>query len=65
MQRYIEYKAEEYGIYVDDLKPRYTGQRCSHSECDLTPRQLTHGQAYDIRLEPPEKQPNNEVMRYI
>ncbi|WP_077260096.1 zinc ribbon domain-containing protein [Haloquadratum walsbyi] len=60
MQRYIEYKAEEYGIDVDDLKPRYTAQRCSHSECDLTPRQLTHVKPMIFAL---NHLKNNRIMR--
>jgi len=36
LQRHVEYKAEEYGIDVDDVKPQYTSQRCSHSECGFT-----------------------------
>ena len=32
----VEYEAEEYGIPVDDVKPQYTPQRCSHSECGFT-----------------------------
>ena len=36
LQRHVEYKAEEYGIAVDDVNPAYTSQRCSHSECGFT-----------------------------
>ena len=36
LQRHVEYKAEEYGIDVDDVKPQYTSQQCSHSECGFT-----------------------------
>ena len=36
LQRHVEYKAEEYGIDVDDVAPAYTSQRCSHSECGFT-----------------------------
>ncbi|MFC6952741.1 transposase [Halorubellus litoreus] len=33
LKRYAEYKAEEYGIGVEDVSPAYTSQRCSHTEC--------------------------------
>jgi IS605 OrfB family transposase len=36
LQRHVEYKAEEYGINVDDVAPAYTSQRCSHGECGFT-----------------------------
>jgi len=36
LQRHVEYKAEEYGIGVDDVAPAYTSQRCSHGECGFT-----------------------------
>ena len=36
LQRHVDYKAEEYGIAVEDVPPQYTSQRCSHSECGFT-----------------------------
>ncbi|MDY6818601.1 MAG: zinc ribbon domain-containing protein [Halobacteriales archaeon] len=33
LQHHVGYKAEEYGIDVDDVAPAYTSQRCSHGEC--------------------------------
>jgi IS605 OrfB family transposase len=36
LQRHVDYKAEEYGIDVDDVAPAYTSQRCSHGECGFT-----------------------------
>ena len=36
LQRHVEYKAEEYGIDVDDVSPAYTSQQCSHGECGFT-----------------------------
>ena len=36
LHRHVEYKAEEYGIDVDDVAPAYTSQRCSHGECGFT-----------------------------
>jgi len=36
IQRHVGYKAEEYGIDVDDVAPAYTSQRCSHGECGFT-----------------------------
>ena len=36
IQEYTEYKAEEYGILVADVAPKYTSQRCSHGECGFT-----------------------------
>ena len=36
LHRHVEYKAEEYGIDLDDVAPAYTSQRCSHGECGFT-----------------------------
>lgn len=36
LQRHVEYKAEEYGLLVDDVNSAYTSQRCSHSACGFT-----------------------------
>ncbi len=33
---YVEYKAEERGISVEQVNPRYTSQRCSHTDCGFT-----------------------------
>ena len=35
LQTMVKYKAEEYGIVVDTVKPRYTSQQCSKCGCTL------------------------------
>ena len=47
LQRHVEYKAEEYGIGVDDVKPQYTSQRCSHSECGFTHEDNRDGDEFE------------------
>jgi len=47
LQRHVEYKAEEYGIDVDDVKPHYTSQRCSHSECGFTHEDNRDGNEFE------------------
>ena len=34
VRKYTEYKLERYGVPVDTVKPNYTSQRCSHTDCD-------------------------------
>ncbi|MWV41661.1 RNA-guided endonuclease TnpB family protein [Natrialba sp. INN-245] len=47
LQRHVEYKAEEYGIDVDDVNPAYTSQRCSHSECGFTHEDNRDGDEFE------------------
>jgi len=47
LQRHVEYKAEEYGIEVDDVAPSYTSQRCSHSECGFTHEDNRDGDEFE------------------
>ena len=47
LQRHVEYKAEEYGIDVDDVAPAYTSQRCSHSECGFTHEDNRDGDKFE------------------
>jgi putative transposase len=49
LQDYIAYKAEEYGILVDDVEPQYTSQRCSHSECGFTHEDNRDGDEFECR----------------
>ena len=46
LQRHVEYKAEEYGIDVDDVAPAYTSQRCSHGECGFTHEDNREGDVF-------------------
>jgi len=36
LQKYIDYKAEEFGIRVEEVEPDYTSQQCSHRGCGFT-----------------------------
>ena len=47
LQRYIEYKAEEYGIVVEYVNPAYTSQRCSHGECGHVDEDNRDGDAFE------------------
>jgi len=47
LQRHVDYKAEEYGIDVDDVNPAYTSQRCSHSECGFTHEDNRDGDEFE------------------
>jgi transposase len=47
LQRYVAYKAEEYGIDVDDVAPQYTSQRCSHGECGFTHEDTRNGDEFE------------------
>lgn len=47
LQDLVEYKAEEYGILVDDVKPQYTSQRCSHSVCGFTHEDNRDGDEFE------------------
>ena len=46
-QRHVEYKAEEYGIDMDDVAPAYTSQRCSHGECGFTHENNRDGDEFE------------------
>ena len=47
LHRHVEYKAEEYGIDVDDVAPAYTSQRCSHGECGFTHEDNRDGDEFE------------------
>ncbi|QSG16373.1 RNA-guided endonuclease InsQ/TnpB family protein [Halapricum desulfuricans] len=47
LERHVEYKAEEYGIDVDDVAPAYTSQRCSHDECGFTHEDNRDGDEFE------------------
>ena len=47
LQRHVEYKAEEYGIDVDDVSPAYTSQQCSHGECGFTHEDNRDGDEFE------------------
>ena len=47
LQCHVEYKAEEYGIEVDDVNPTYTSQRCSHGECGFTHENNRDGDEFE------------------
>ena len=47
LQRHVDYKAEEYGIDVDDVAPAYTSQHCSHGECGFTHEDNRDGDEFE------------------
>ena len=47
LQRHVAYKAEEYGIEVDDVNPAYTSQQCSHSTCGFTHEDNRDGDEFE------------------
>jgi len=47
LQRHVKYKAEEYGIDVDDVSPAYMSQRCSHGECGFTHEDNRDGDEFE------------------
>jgi len=49
LQDYISYRAEEHGIVVDDVRPQYTSQRCSHGECGFTHEDNRAGDEFECQ----------------
>lgn len=47
IQRHVAYKAEEYGIKVENVAPQYTSQRCSHGECGFTHEDNRDGDEFE------------------
>jgi IS605 OrfB family transposase len=47
LHRHVEYKAEEYGIDVDNVAPQYTSQRCSHGVCGFTHEDNRNGDEFE------------------
>jgi IS605 OrfB family transposase len=47
LQALLAYKAEDHGILVEDVKPQYTSQRCSHSECGFTHEDNRDGDEFE------------------
>jgi putative transposase len=45
LYEYVEYKAEEYGIDVEQVDPENTSRRCSH--CGLTHPDNRHGEGFE------------------
>ena len=47
LQALLGYKAENHGILVDEVKPQYTSQRCSHTECGFTHEDNRDGDKFE------------------
>ncbi len=47
LQSLLAYKAEIHGILIDDVKPQYTSQRCSHSACGFTHSDNREGDEFE------------------
>lgn len=47
--QYVEYKAREQGISVEQVNPQYTSQRCSHTDCGFTVKENRNGNQFKCR----------------
>ncbi|UTF54927.1 RNA-guided endonuclease InsQ/TnpB family protein [Natronosalvus rutilus] len=43
---YVEYKAPEQGVSVEQVEPNHTSQRCSRTECGFTHEANRHGERF-------------------
>ena len=43
---YVEYKAPERGVSVEQVEPNYTSQRCSRTDCGFTHEDNRHGEQF-------------------
>ena len=43
---YVEYKAPEQGVSVEQVEPDYTSQRCSRTDCGFTHEDNRHGERF-------------------
>jgi putative transposase len=46
LSEYIEYKAPERGISVEQVEPNHTSQRCSRTDCGFTHEDNRHGEHF-------------------
>jgi transposase len=47
VRKYTEYKLERYGVTVETVKPAYTSQRCSHTDCDCVDEDNRDGKHFE------------------
>ena len=47
LYEYVEYKAPEQGVAVEDVEPKYTSQRCSHTDCGFTHEDNRDGERFE------------------
>jgi len=47
VRKYTEYKLERYGVTVDTVKPNYTSQRCSHTDCGCVDEDNRDGKHFE------------------
>jgi putative transposase len=43
---YVEYKAPERGVAVEQVEPHHTSQRCSHTDCGFTHKDNRDGEQF-------------------
>jgi transposase len=46
---YVEYKAPEQGVAVEQVEPNHTSQRCSRTDCGFTHEDNRHGERFECR----------------
>ena len=46
---YVEYKAPEQGVFVEQVEPNYTSQRCSRMDCGFTHEDNRHGEHFECQ----------------
>ncbi len=46
---YVEYKAPEQGVSVEQVEPNYTSQRCSRTDCGFTHEDNRHGEHFECQ----------------
>ncbi|MCU4743803.1 transposase [Natronoglomus mannanivorans] len=46
LYEYVDYKAPERGVSVEQVEPNYTSQRCSRTDCGFTHEDNRHGERF-------------------
>jgi len=49
LYEYVEYKASERGVSVEQVEPNHTSQRCSRTDCGFTHERNRHGEHFECQ----------------